>query len=111
MYTVTVPRPDVTTDQVTDVLRRGLAARYNVRAAMAVSLKPGGSPHPADSDTIVIDTGSGRLFHAQVRLAHEPARTTLHVTPGGAVPTLRLINRLSVARQVHHVLKAAPSLQ
>ena len=111
MFTVTVARPDVTTEQVTDALRHDLSARYKVQPGMVVSLNPVGSPRPDDPDTIVVGTGSGRLFHAQVKLSRQSGNTILHVTPGGAVPTQRLINRLLIARKVHAVLKAAPSLR
>lgn len=111
MFTVTIPRPDVTTEQVTEALRQGLSARYKVLPGMEVSLNPVGSPRPDDAGTIVVGTGSARLFHAQVRLTRESGSTILHVTPGGALPTLRLVNRLSIARKVGAVLKAAPSLR
>lgn len=111
MFTVTVPRPDVTTQQVTDALRQGLGSRYKVLPGMEVSLNPVGSPQPDDPRTIVVGIGSARLFHAQVKLTQRSGETILHVTPGGALPTLRLVNRLSIARKVHAVLKAALSLR
>jgi hypothetical protein len=109
MFTVTIPRPDVTTEQVSQALRQGLGARYNVLPGMQVSLNPVGSPRPDDPEVIVVGIGSARLFHAQVTISRESGNTTLHVTPGGAMPTMRLVNRLFVARKVHAVLKDGPS--
>jgi hypothetical protein len=102
MFTVTIPRPDVTIEQVTDALRQGLAARYKVLPGMEVSLNPVGSPRPDDPDMLVVGTGSARLLHAQVKLLRQSGSTILHVTPGGAVPTLRLRGAMAPSVRCHH---------
>jgi hypothetical protein len=110
VFTVTVARPDVTTDEVADVLRKGLGSRYRVLPGMGVTPHPVGEPHPSQPDRIAVGVGSGRLFHAQVTISRPDGQTLLHVSPGGALPTLRLINRVSVVRKVVHVLRAASDL-
>jgi len=46
MSTVTIPRPDVTTEDVAAALRKGLRPRYQVKPGMRTSLLPG-HPTPA----------------------------------------------------------------
>ena len=41
MSTVTIPRPDVTTEDVAAALRKGLGPRYQVQPGMRTSLLPG----------------------------------------------------------------------
>jgi len=110
MSTITVPRSDVTSDEVADALRRGLGSRYNVLPGPGVNWNPVGGPRPDHPDTIVVGTGSTRLFRAQVRISQDPGETILHVTPGG-LGWPRVPNRLWIARKVGQVLRAAPSLR
>ncbi len=111
MFTITVPRSDVTSDEVADALRRGLGSRYNVLPGTGVNWNPVGGPRPDHPDTIVVGTGSARLFRAQVRISHDAGDTILHVSPGGCWGWPRLTNRLWIARKVRQVLRAAPSLR
>ena len=74
-------------------------------------LNPFGGPQPDHPDTIVVGTGSTRLFRVQVRISHDAGETVLHISPGGLTPPPRLINRLWIARKVRQVLLAAPSLR
>jgi hypothetical protein len=111
MFTITVPRSDVTSDEVTDALRHGLGSRYNVLPGTKVNCwNPVGGPRPDHPDTIVVGTGSTRLSRAQVRISHATGETLLHVSPGG-IGLLTLINRLWIVRTVRQVLRAAPSLR
>jgi hypothetical protein len=110
MSTITVPRSDVTSDEVADALRRGLGSRYNVLPGTGVNWNPTGGPRPDHPDTIVVGTGSTRLFRAQVRISRDGGETILHVSPGGwGWP--RLTNRLWIARKLVQALRAAPSLR
>jgi hypothetical protein len=111
MSTITVPRPDVTSDEVADALRRGLGPRYNVLPGKGVNWNPVGAPRPDHPDTIVVGTGSTRLFRAQVRISQDAGETILHVSSGGLTLPPRLINRLWVTRKVNQVLRGAPSLR
>lgn len=110
MFTITVPRSDVTSDEVADALRAGLGRRYNVLPGMGVNWNPVGGPRPNHPDTIVVGTGSTRLFRAQVRISQDAGETILHVSPGGVSLVPRLTNALWIARRVRQVLRAAPSL-
>jgi hypothetical protein len=111
MSTISVPRSDVTSDEVTDALRHGLGPRYKVLPGTGVNCwNPVGGPRPDHPDTIVVGTGSTRLSRAQVRMSHDAGETTLHVSPGG-VGLFTLTNRLWMVRKVREVLRAAPSLR
>ncbi len=110
MSTITFPRSDVTSDEVVDALRRGLGPRYNVLPGTGVNWNPVGGPRPDHPDTIVVGTGSTRLFRAQVRISHDAGETVLRVSPGG-LGWPRLTNTLWIGRKVREVLRAAPSLR
>ena len=110
MFAITVPRSEVTSDEVADALRQGLGSRYNVLPGMGINWNPVGGPRPDHPDTIVVGTGSSRLFRAQVRISQDAGETILHVTPGG-LGWPRVPNRLWIARKVCQVLRAAPSLR
>jgi hypothetical protein len=111
MFSITVPRSDVTNDEVTDALRYGLGRRYKVLPGRGVNCwNPVGGPRPDHPDTIVVGTGSTRLSRAQVRISHDAGQTILHVSPGG-IGLLTLTNRLWIVRKVREVLRAAPSLR
>jgi hypothetical protein len=111
MFTITVPRSDVTSDELTDALRHGFAPRYKVLPGTGVNCwNAVGGPRPDHPDTIVVGTGSTRLVRAQVRISHDAGETILHVSPGG-LGLLTLTNRLWIARKVRQVLRTAPSLR
>ena len=111
MSTVTVPRSDVTSDEVAGALRQGLGSRYNVLPGTGVNWNPVGGPRPDHPDTIVVGTGSTRLFRAQVRISHEAGETILNVSPGGIGPVPRITNGLWIARKMRQVLRGASSLR
>jgi len=110
VFTITLPRSDVTSDEVADVLRQGLEPRYNVLPGKGVNWNPVGGPRPDHPDTIVVGTGFTRLFRVQVRVSREAGMTILYVTPGG-LGWPRPINMLLIGRKVRQVLQAAPSLR
>src|SRR5450755_1912904 len=110
MSTITVPRSDVTSDEVADALRQGLGARYKVVPGTGVNCRnPVGGPRPDHPDTIVVGTGSTRLARAQVKISQDAGKTTLSVSPGG-FGLLTLASRLWIVRKVRQVLRVAPSL-
>ena len=110
MFTITVPRSDVTSDEVADALRQGLGSRYNVLPGTGVNWNPVGGPRPDHPDTIVVGTGSTRLSRAQVRISQNASETILHVTPGG-IGLLTLANRLWIVHKVRQALRATPTLR
>jgi hypothetical protein len=111
MFTITVHRSDVTSDEVADALRQGLGPGYKVLPGTGVNCwNPVGGPRPDHPDTIVVGTGSTRLSRALVRISHDAGETILRVSPGG-IGLLTLTNRLWIVRKVRQVLRAAPSLR
>ncbi len=111
MSTIIIPRPDVTTEEVSEVLRRGLGARYNVLPGKGVNWNPVGNPRARLPGKIVIGTGSTRLFRAQVTVSRDSGQSDLHVVAAGITLPVRLTNRLWIAEKVRRVLQAAPSLR
>lgn len=111
MPTITVPRPGVTTEEVSKVLRDGLGPRYNVLPGRGMNWNPAGGPRPDQPGKIVVGTGSTRLFRAEVVLSQRSGQTVLHVIAGGLTLPPRLTNRLWIAEKVRRVLQAAPSLR
>lgn len=111
MPTITVPRPDVTTEEVSDALRQGLGPRYKVLPGKGMNWNPAGGPRADQPDTVVVGTGSTRLFRAEVKLSRHSGQTGLHVIAGGISLPVRLTNRLWIADKVVRVLQAAPSLR
>ena len=110
MSAITVPRSDVTSDEVADALRQGLDSRYHVLPGTGVNCwNPVGGPRPNHPDTIVVGTGSTRLSRAQVRISQNAGETILHVSPGG-IGLFTLANRLWIVHKVRQVLRAAPTL-
>jgi hypothetical protein len=107
MPTLVIPRPDVTTQELADLLRRHLGPRYHVLPDTALNWNPIGQPRAGHPDTLVVGTGSNRLFRAQVKLTRGPSETRLDISPGGITAVPRVANRLGIARRVAEVLDAA----
>jgi hypothetical protein len=57
MSTITIPRKDLTTDDVVSMLRDGLGPRYNVLPGKAMGLLGIQGPHEGSPDTIVVGIG------------------------------------------------------
>ena len=110
MSTITVPRPDVTTEEISEVLRQRLGPRYNVLPGKGMNWNPVGNPRADHRDKIVVGTGSTRLFRAQVTISQHSGQTVLHVIAGGISLPVRLSNRFWIAEKVRRALQAAPSL-
>jgi hypothetical protein len=111
MSTITIPRVDVTSDEVSEALRQGLGSTYQVLPGTGVNCwNPVGGPRPDHPDTIVVGIGSTRLSRAQVRISQQAGETILRVTPGG-IGLLTLTNRLWIVYKVRRVLRAAPTLR
>jgi hypothetical protein len=111
MSTITIPRPDVTLEEVADVLRQGLAAKYHVLPGVGINWNPVGNVRPNHADSIVVRPGANRFIRAQVKLSRDSTTTTLHVSPGGLTLTSRLTNRFGLERKVLQVLHDAPKLR
>jgi hypothetical protein len=109
MLTVTVPRADLTTDEVVTALRNGLGAGYNVLPGMAIGQLPFQGPHPGRPNTIVVGTGKNRQVKAQVTITPRNGQTQLRIRPSGITLTF-VLNTFGIARQVRDVLASSPSL-
>jgi hypothetical protein len=109
MSTVTVPREDLTTEEVVTVLRDGLGADYNVLPGMAIGQAAFQGPREGRPNTIVVGTGANRLVKAQVTITRRGGQSQLRISPGGISWDLAL-NTFGVARKVRGVLANSPSL-
>ncbi len=110
MYTIIVPRTDVTSEQVSEALRDGLGPRYDVLPGMRMTRYSFGNPHPDQPDVILVSTGlTGRVWRAQVEIIRDAEQTHIRVSPGG-IAGPRLVNALVIARKVRRVLEDAPGL-
>ncbi len=111
MPTVIVRRPDVTTEEVTEVLREGLGPKYKVLPATGMNWNPAGGPRPDQIDKITVGTGSTRMFRAEITISRRSGETVLHVIAGGVSLLIRPVNRLWIAERIRRVLQAAPSFR
>jgi hypothetical protein len=109
MAIVTIPRHDVAPEGVSRALRLGPGTRYHVppesQATYAV-----GVPSPGDPDAIVVGIGSGRLWRTKVHVSRRGGQTDIQVASTPAVPLIWPVNRLSITRKVHRVLRRALGL-
>ena len=109
MSTVTIPRTDITGEQVGAALRDGLDGRYDVFPGRRMNRFPIGSPQAAGPDEIVVGQGSNPMVRAQVTIIRGAGRTDIRITPGGVAGDL-LMNTFGIAREVRRVLREAPGL-
>jgi hypothetical protein len=103
MSKITVPRADLTTEQVAMVLRDRLGPGYNVLPGMVIGQTSFQSPREGRSNTIVVGTGGNRLVKAQVTITPREGQTELSISPGGVTWDL-ILNTFGVARKVRGVL-------
>jgi hypothetical protein len=103
MSTITVPRPDLTTEEVVEVLRNGLPPDYNVLPGMAIGQLAIQGIHQGKPNTIVVGTGGNRIIKAQVTINPLGEKTELRIRPGGVTLDL-LANIFGVAKDVREVL-------
>ena len=109
MATVTVPRADLTTEEVVRVLHDGLGPDYNVLPGMAMRRLPFLAPHEGRPDKIVVGTGDNRVVKAQVTITPRDGQTQLRISPGGFTTTF-VLNTFGIVRKVRAVLADSPSL-
>ena len=104
MSTVTISRPDVSTEDVAAALRKDLGPHYQVQPGMRTSLLPG-APDPGWPDSIVVGTGAGRVFRFSSTSTTEAAGPASGSTAG--VTLIRLVNTFAIAPKVRQVLRTA----
>jgi hypothetical protein len=110
MFTVTVPRADVTSDEVAEALRNGLPSRYNVVPGERMSQHLFGHPRPDLPDAILVGKGSNRVLRAEVNIVRRSGQTELRIRPGGVLGQL-VVNTFGLAFKVRRVLASAPGLR
>ena len=110
MSTVTVPRADLTTEEVVTVLRDGLGPDYNVLPGMAMRRLPFLAPHEGRPNKIVVGTGDNRVVKAQVTITPRDGQTEVRISPGGFTTTF-VLNTFGIARTVREVLASRPRLR
>lgn len=109
MSTITLPRADVTSDEVAQALRNGLGQEYHVLPGMRMTQYPWGKPRPDQPDTIMVGTQGDRLWRAQVTLIRRSGQTTIRITAGGIFSD-RIANTFGIARAIRRVLSEDPGL-
>jgi hypothetical protein len=101
MPTVTVPRSNVTADQVLEVLRGKLPSRYTITLAMT---SRGFAKEVPDDANALLVRGSW-LARANIRIVAGADNTEIDVSPGASYPGLiRLGDRIGIVRKVHRAL-------
>jgi hypothetical protein len=109
MPTVTVPRSDLTSEEVVSALRDGLGDGYNVLPGKAMGRTMYQAEHDGQPNTIVVGTGGNRLVKAQVTITPRGGQTELRISPGGLTWDW-LYNTFGVAQKVKKVLESSPTL-
>jgi hypothetical protein len=106
MPTITIPRSNVTVEEVSDILRDGLGSRYKVLPSVASHVHHESSGHPN-----LILVKRHWLEQAVVEVVPSSSETEIHI--GGAAnvtPPGFLINRASIVRKVNQVLEQSSVL-
>lgn len=106
MSTVTVPRSNVTADEVCSILGRILGPRYTVTRD-TVGADAGTS---RGGDTTTISIRSGWFARANVRVVPVAHGTEIHVAPGAAYGLIGIIVGSGLVRRVSTALNGAPEL-
>ena len=109
MPTVTVPRADLTTEEVVQALKDGLGDGYNVLPGMAMGRTVYQSAHEGTPNTIVVGTGENRVVKAQVTLTFRNGQTELRISPGG-LSWDWVLNSFGITKKIQRVLASAPNL-
>lgn len=112
---ITIPRADLTSEEVTRALRAGLGPHYHVVPGMRMPQACLFAAEPnQDPDTILVSIGSSRLsnrfFRAQVTLTRPSGQTVIRIRPGGTSSEFP-INALGIARKIRQVLASAPGIR
>jgi hypothetical protein len=113
--TITIPRADVTSEEITETLRADLGRHYHVVPGMHMPQACLFAAEPSqDPDTILVSAGSNRLsnrlFRAQVTLTRLSEQTVIWIRPGGTSAEFP-INALRICRKIRQVLANATSLR
>jgi hypothetical protein len=106
MPTITVPRANVTLEDVSAVLRTKLGPRYRITPAVTSRFH---HEFAAAANSALIRRHW--FEQASIQVIAGPDRTEIHVgSAANFTPTGLIINRASIIRKVHQVLEQAPEL-
>ena len=106
MPTVTVPRANVTVEDVSVVLRTKLGPCYKITPAVTSRFH---HESPAGANSALIRRHW--FEQASIQVIAGPDSTEIHVgSAANFTPTGLLINRAGIMRKVHQVLEQAPEL-
>jgi acyl-[acyl carrier protein]--UDP-N-acetylglucosamine O-acyltransferase len=108
MSTITVPRANLTTDEVVTALRDRLGENYNVLPGMAIGRTSLQYPHKGQPNMIVVGIAENRIVKAQVTITRRGGQTEIRISPGGL--TWDLVVNTFVARKIRRVLTSSPDL-
>jgi hypothetical protein len=109
--TITSPRADLTSEEVTRALRAGLGPDYHVVPGMRMPRMAIFAAEPNQNpDTILVGTGASRVFRAQVTLTRRSGQTFIRITPSG-LSLDYAINSRGIARKIRQVLASAPDIR
>jgi hypothetical protein len=103
MYTITIPRPDVTAEEVAAALRDGLGPGYDVLPGMRQTASPFAPPEPGSPDTIFVGMRSHTVWRTEVDIGRSNGHTRIRINPGGLL-SIRLVNTLGIARRARRAL-------
>jgi len=109
MPTVTVPRADLTTEEVVSALKDGLGDGYNVLPGKAIGRTVYQAEHDGQPNQIVVGTGENRLVKAQVTITSRGGQTELRIGAGGLTWDW-VMNSFGIVRKVQRVLASSPTL-
>jgi hypothetical protein len=102
--TISIPRAGVTAEEIAESLRASLGSHYNVLPGMRSARKPMAGPEPADSNAILVGTGSNKIFKAQLTVDKgAPGVTRVQISPGG-LGWETIVNSFRICRRVERVL-------
>ena len=106
MSSIMVPRPNVTVEEVSAVLRDKFGSHYKVTPAVTAHFHHESSGR---ADSILVKRHW--FEQASIRVIPGDNDTEIHVgSAANFTPTGYLINRASIVRKVHHVLEHSPDL-
>ena len=82
-------------------------------AGLGINSDPDNNAVLDQPDSILVGTGSNRVFRAEVAISRHSGQTVIDVRPGGLPGSwpggLKLINRVLTARGAYQVLEAPPA--
>jgi len=109
MPVLTIPRSDVTTEEVAAALREGLGPGYDVVPGMGMGRAPFGRLRSGQPDAIVVRKGSGGRGRTLVVVVRQASRTQILVGSGALTAGGVFLNALPITRRVHRALLDAPA--